>query len=59
MAQEQQALDARDIARERWAQFQGERQIHVSELMFVKEGNDCWYDVAPVPLGRALLSPRK
>jgi len=59
VAQEQQALEARDVARERWAQFQGKRQIHVSELMFVKEGSDCWYDVAPVPLGRSLLSSRK
>jgi 2'-5' RNA ligase len=59
VAREQQALEACDVARERWAQFHGERQIHVSELMFVKEGSDCWYDVAPVPLGRALLSPRK
>lgn len=59
VAQEQQALEARDVARQRWAQFQGKRQIHVSELMFVKEGRDCWYDVAPVPLGRSLLSSRK
>ena len=59
VAQGQQALEARDVARARWAQFHGKRQIHVSELMFVKEGSDCWYDVAPVPLGRGLLSPRK
>lgn len=57
--QEQEALAARDVARKRWAQFQAERQIHVSELMFVKEGSGCWYDVAPVPLGRSLLSSRK
>jgi len=55
---EEQALAALNVARERWAEFDGKREIHVSELMFVKEGSDCWYDVAPVPLGRSLLSSR-
>jgi 2'-5' RNA ligase len=54
----QQALEACDLARERWAQFQGQRQIQVDELAFVREDADCWYDVASVPLGRSLLSPR-
>jgi 2'-5' RNA ligase len=58
VAREEQALEALDVARERWAQFEGKREIHVSKLMFVKEGSDCWYDVAPVPLGRSLLSSR-
>jgi len=58
MELDQQALDACDLARERWSQFQGKRQIQVDELTFVREDADCWYDVASVPLGRSLLSPR-
>jgi 2'-5' RNA ligase len=58
MELEQQALDAMAIARERWSHFPDPRQIHVGELMFVREGNDCWQDVASLPLGRGLLSSR-
>jgi 2'-5' RNA ligase len=58
MELDQQALDACDLARERWSRFQGKRQIQVDELTFVREDADCWYDVASVPLGRSLLSPR-
>ena len=43
---------------ERWAQFSGSRTIHVDELMFVRETDGVWQDVAPVPLGRSLLSSR-
>lgn len=57
-ALDQQARDASVIARERWSQFQGSRLIHVDELMFVRENCDAWQDVAPVPLGRSLLSSR-
>jgi hypothetical protein len=46
------------IARERWAQFPGKRQVHVEELMFVRENGGCWQDVAPVPLGRGQLSSK-
>ena len=55
---DQQARDASVIARERWAQFQGSRRIRVDELMFVRENGDGWQDVAPIPLGRSLLSSR-
>jgi hypothetical protein len=55
---EQQALAARAMARERWSQFQGRRQVHLDELTFVREDADRWLDVAAVPLGRSLLSPR-
>ena len=58
VGQEPQAREAFKIARERWGQFEGKRTIRISELMFVKEGQDCWEDVAPVPLGRSLLSSR-
>ncbi|MFY9560445.1 MAG: 2'-5' RNA ligase family protein [Terriglobales bacterium] len=55
---DQQARDACAVARERWAQYGGPRLIHVDELMFVREDGDTWRDVAAVPLGRSLLSPR-
>jgi hypothetical protein len=58
MEMDQQALDACALARERWSQFQGKRQVQVDELAFVREDADCWSDVASVPLGRSLLSPR-
>ena len=56
--EDQQARDAVDLARKRWTEFNGPRQIHVDELMFVREVNSVWHDVAPFPLGRSLLSPR-
>jgi hypothetical protein len=46
------------VARERWAQFPGKRQVHVEELMFVRENGDFWQDVAPLPLGRGQLSSK-
>jgi len=46
------------LARERWEQFPEERQIHVEELVFVRETNGHWEDVAPVPLGRGQLSSK-
>ena len=55
---DQQARDAAAVAKERWAQFPGSRTIHVDELMFVRETAGLWQDVAPVPLGRSLLSSR-
>jgi hypothetical protein len=56
--QDEQARDASMIARERWARFQGPRQVHVGELMFVREDGDCWQDVASVQLGRSQLSSK-
>jgi 2'-5' RNA ligase len=55
---DQQARDAALVAQERWAQFRGPRTIHVDELMFVREKGGVWQDVAPVPLGRSLLSSK-
>lgn len=49
---------ALEVARERWARFQGSRHIHVEELMFVRENDGNWHDVAPVPLGRGQLSSK-
>ena len=53
---DEQAREATRIARERWAKFQGSRRIHVEELMFVREDDGVWRDVASLPLGRSLLS---
>ena len=55
---DQQARDALIVAKEHWAQFGGSRTIRVDELMFVRETNGVWQDVAPIPLGRSLLSSR-
>lgn len=55
---DEQAREASLVAQERWARFQGPRQVHVGELMFVREDDNCWQDVAPVHLGRSQLSSR-
>jgi 2'-5' RNA ligase len=53
-----QARAARLLARERWAQFPGPRQIQVEELTFVSEAGERWQDVALLPLG-SVQSPLK
>jgi 2'-5' RNA ligase len=58
MEREEQARTAFEYARRRWEEFSGSRQVHVSELVFVREQNGTWKDVASIPLGRSLLSPR-
>ncbi len=55
---DEQARAAYLIARGRWAQFSGPRQVPVEELMFVREIGGDWQDVAPVPLGRGQLSSK-
>ena len=55
---DEQARAATVIARERWQQFQGARLVHVDELVFVRESDNYWQDVAPLPLGRGQLSPK-
>jgi len=55
---DEQARAACVVARERWAQFPGKRQVHVEELMFVRENGGGWQDVAPLPLGRGQLSSK-
>jgi 2'-5' RNA ligase len=56
--QDEDARAACLLARERWAQFPGKRQVPVEELMFVRETDGCWQDVAHVPLGRGQLSSK-
>ncbi|MGH9502339.1 MAG: 2'-5' RNA ligase family protein [Terriglobales bacterium] len=56
MGAEPQAQQAHRIAHECWAQFEGSRDIQVSELTFVREDEqNCWVDLAGVPLGRQLV----
>jgi len=55
---DEQARAAYLIARERWAQFPGERQVYVDKLMFVREQDGLWQDVAPLPLGHGQLSSK-
>jgi len=57
MGSEAQAMSAFEIARERWTMYRGSRQIPVDHLTFVREGeNNTWVDLAPIPLGRTLVS---
>ena len=54
---EKQARLAHQIARERWAAFEGLRRIEIKELTFVREEKENrWVDLSPVPLGRTLVS---
>jgi 2'-5' RNA ligase len=53
---DEQASEAFNIARERWALYSGPRRVHVDEVMFVRESGDTWRDLAPVHLGRQLSS---
>jgi 2'-5' RNA ligase len=52
------AQAAFEVARERWTQFPGKRQVDVEELVFVRENGNRWQDLAPVPLGRGQLSSK-
>jgi 2'-5' RNA ligase len=57
MNSEQVALDALKVARERWSEYTGTRRILVERLTFVREeAQNCWIDLAPIPLGRRLVS---
>lgn len=56
---DEQAREASVVARERWSEFRGARQVPVEELMFVRENGDCWQDVAAVALGHRQLSAKK
>lgn len=58
LEREPQAREALEVAKQRWEHFPGRRQVHVNELMFVREQDGVWRDVAAIPLGRSLLSPR-
>lgn len=57
MEQTEQAEQVLETARERWSQYQGTRSVRIESLTFVRqEGPHQWRDLAPVPLGRRLVS---
>jgi 2'-5' RNA ligase len=57
MSAEQLAQKAFQIARKRWAEYPGSRRILLEKLTFVREdAQNCWLDLAPVRLGRQLVS---
>jgi 2'-5' RNA ligase len=53
-----EARAAYEIASKRWTEFTGRRDVLVEKLMFVKEVDGCWRDVAPLPLGHGELSSK-
>jgi 2'-5' RNA ligase len=57
-SQDEQARAAYEVARERWSQYRGTRRVQVEELVFVRENEGCWSDLASVPLGRGQLSAK-
>ncbi len=57
MASQPQAQAAYEIARERWDVYSCSRRILLERLTFVREESpNCWVDLAPVQLGRRLVS---
>ena len=57
MSSEQPAQNAFQIAHDRWEQYSGSRRILLEGLTFVREdAQNCWVDLAPIPLGRRLVS---
>jgi 2'-5' RNA ligase len=55
---EELARQALQVAHERWESYPGSRRILLDRLTFVREdAQDCWIDLAPVPLGGTLVSP--
>jgi 2'-5' RNA ligase len=57
MAPGQPVEKAFQTARAGWARYTGNRRILLERLTFVREdGQNCWLDLAPVQLGRTLVS---
>jgi 2'-5' RNA ligase len=57
MGSEQLAREALQMASEGWARYSGSRRILLERLTFVREdAQNCWVDLAPVHLGRSLVS---
>jgi 2'-5' RNA ligase len=57
MGSEPPAQAAFEIARQRWQNYSGSRRILLEKLAFVREDSpNCWVDLAPVQLGRRLVS---
>ena len=57
MSTEETARTAFQVAHERWSQYAGTRRMLLERLTFVREDvENHWVDLAPVPLGRRLVS---
>jgi hypothetical protein len=57
MASQPQAEKAYEIARNRWDNYSCSRRILLERLTFVREESpNCWVDLAPIHLGRRLVS---
>jgi 2'-5' RNA ligase len=57
MSSQEAAINACAVARQRWAAYQESRRITLENLTFVREdAENCWVDLAPVSLGRRLVS---
>ncbi|HWJ47585.1 MAG TPA: 2'-5' RNA ligase family protein [Candidatus Udaeobacter sp.] len=57
MGSEPPAQAAFEVARQRWQNYSGSRRILLERLIFVREDSpNCWVDLAPVQLGRRLVS---
>jgi 2'-5' RNA ligase len=57
MGAEASAQTAFEIARAQWQRYSGIRRILLDRLTFVREESpNCWIDLAPVLLGRSLVS---
>jgi 2'-5' RNA ligase len=57
MSAQQPAQAAYETARQRWEDYEGSRRILLERLTFVREQSpNCWVDLAPVVLGRSLVS---
>lgn len=57
MSAEPPARQAFEMARERWTEYSESRRILLERLTFVREDDEnCWVDLAPVPLGPRLVS---
>ena len=57
MGEQRAAETAFDIARQRWSHYQGTRRILLERLTFVREeAPNQWIDLAPILLGRTLVS---
>jgi 2'-5' RNA ligase len=51
------AQAAFEVAKRRWEDYGGSRRILLEKLTFVREDSpNCWIDLAPIQLGRRLVS---
>ena len=57
LSSEQAAREAFEICKKRWQEYPGSRRVLLEKLSFVREdAQNCWSDVAPIQLGRSLVS---